>query len=580
MIGKPGRSGEMFKLTIGLYNCVCSDKSFRSVIGKEKITLKGILEKNNSLEEQLMEATSKKSELEGVVKALEEEKAQLFAEVEALRAIPMLEERVSSLESDIAKLRDEKGALMSRLTKLVTDAPSTVQPAPVEKPLEAYISEAVTIGEPAPPEESICECQAAETEEIEGVTEAPAFDATSTEVSALVNLPVVTPIEEKPVDVPQVEAAPVSAVPEEVPVNTACALCDTVSTEEVVETPLETIFTDVTPVEAFPAEEKTIIVEVVEASPIDVVSVEIKHVEMPAIEKPFVVEVVEAASTDNVQVDVPSSEPQIVAPVIEKPVDAPPEEVQVEAHVEVVPEITQTVTAPVETATVPTEEVQEIQGEPLLAVPLIEVKPVEVVPAEATPVENPTPVQEKPAEISPPLVTLLDVPSIEEVPTGDKFTEPITDVVSSVEVINEVASDVAQELEVEKPVEAIVSESSPPNIPESVQVVPVEAAQPESQAKEQDESTEAPVVENPPVEVPNVETPVIEIVSIGTTKVEEVIVETLPVEDKQIEATMTATALSETANFEKIVAEVQTGEASSPAGEKQTELQSSLTITD
>jgi hypothetical protein len=69
-------------------------------------------------------------------------------------------------------------------------------------------------------------------------------------------------------------------------------------------------------------------------------------------------------------------------------------------------------------------------------------------------------------------------------------------------------------------------------------------------------------------------------VSIGTTKVEEVIVETLPVEDKQIEATMTATALSETSNFEKIVAEVQTGEASSPAGEKQTELQSSLTITD
>ena len=42
MIGKPSKSGEMFKLTIGLYNCHSCGKSFRCVEDKEKISIKGV----------------------------------------------------------------------------------------------------------------------------------------------------------------------------------------------------------------------------------------------------------------------------------------------------------------------------------------------------------------------------------------------------------------------------------------------------------------------------------------------------------------------------------------------------------
>ncbi len=481
MIGKPDRSGEMFKLTIGLYNCDCFDKSFRSVIGKERITLKGIIAKNNSLEEQLMEATSKKTELEGLVKALEAEKTQLLAEVEVLRAVPMLEERVSSLESDIAKLREEKGTLMSRLTKLVIDTPSSVQSAPVEKPLEAYISEAVTIDAPAPLEESVCECHAAETEGIKIVTEAPEINASSTEISAPLDLVVEMPIEEKPAEVPQVEADHVTVVSEEAPVTLEASpslLCDTLPTEKIVENPIETILTDVTPVEASAVEERPIIAEVVETSPIELATVEVKQVEMPAMEKP-VIEIVEVTSLNAVEADVPSSDSQVIAPVIEeKPVDVPLNEVQVEVPVEAVPETTQIVTAPFELDTVHVEKVEEKTSNLSLAEPLIEVKPVEIVPAETTQVEMPTLVEEKPAEIPQPVITSLDSPSNEGVPTGDKLTEPITGVVASVETFDEVISEMAQEVAEEKPVEAF-SESTPPNITESVQVVTFEAAQPE-----------------------------------------------------------------------------------------------------
>ena len=158
MIGKPDRSGEIFKLTLGLFKCTCSDNSFRSVIGKEKITLRGVLERNNTLEEQLMEATSRKTELERILKGLEEEKNGLLAEVEALRAIPMLEKKLSTLECDILQLREEKKTLLDKLT-ILSDATSTDQPILAEKPLEEYLSEAATT---EPIEESQCEC--AETE--------------------------------------------------------------------------------------------------------------------------------------------------------------------------------------------------------------------------------------------------------------------------------------------------------------------------------------------------------------------------------------------------------------------------------
>jgi hypothetical protein len=137
MIGKPSKSGEMFKLTISLYECKVCGKSFRCVKDKEKITMKGVLDRSNELEEKLMEATKKRAELEKNIQALEEEKACLCAEIDALRIIPTLVEKASFLESTVTNLREEKQALLAKINDLMAE--KTV--APKEKTLEAFLTE-------------------------------------------------------------------------------------------------------------------------------------------------------------------------------------------------------------------------------------------------------------------------------------------------------------------------------------------------------------------------------------------------------------------------------------------------------
>ncbi len=61
-----------------------------------------------------MEAVKKRAELEERIQALENEKTSLAAEVEALRAIPSLTEKASTLESVVSKLREEKKTLLTR----------------------------------------------------------------------------------------------------------------------------------------------------------------------------------------------------------------------------------------------------------------------------------------------------------------------------------------------------------------------------------------------------------------------------------------------------------------------------------
>jgi hypothetical protein len=561
MIGKPDRSGEMFKLTIGLYNCVCSDKSFRSVIGKEKITLRGVLEKNNSLEEQLMEATNKKTELECIVKTLEEEKAQLFAEVEALRAIPVLEEKVSTLESDIARLREEKGTLINRLTELATDVAPIIQPEPVEKPLEAYISEATNIQAPAPIEESICECNEAKTDET--MTESPVIDAIATEVSAPVDLPVETSIEEKPIDVSPVEVAPVPVILEEAPATiqalTQTPLSDTLTIEKINETPAETVATDIQSVKVSPKDE---VPTIMEASPVEAASIDNQQVEIPAIENLIVNEVVETPLRESVQVDVSSSQPQVVAPVIEeKTFDTPVIESHVEVPIEVKPETIPTNTASVDIVAEIPNKIEEVPSEPLVAEPLIEVKSVEVVPTETVSVESPPLIEENSVEIPSPVITPINEPLIGETTIEDTLAKPATDVVASVDMLDEVISEMAKEIEVEMPVEEAVSESTPPSISEPVQITPIEAAKPESLAQEPEESVVTQVIEPTLMEAPKVEASVVETVIAENPKVEELIAETPAVEDQ-----------AHVVDLEEIVADVNAGEVSKPSEEKQTVL--------
>ena len=128
---------------VGLYECTNCKKKFRSIIGKKKITIKGLVQRLSALEEKIMESAKKRAELEEQVKSLEEEKASLLAEIEALKALPELEAKISALEPEIAKLKEEKKALEKKAIP-----PSPPLPPAEDKPAEVAAAEA-----PAPAEE-------------------------------------------------------------------------------------------------------------------------------------------------------------------------------------------------------------------------------------------------------------------------------------------------------------------------------------------------------------------------------------------------------------------------------------------
>jgi len=151
MIRRPSKLGNVLGLTIGLYECTNCKTKFRRVLGKERINLKGVLERIKSLEETVVEAARKKSELEEKVNALEEEKACLLAEIEALKAIPGLEAKISSLEPEVAKLKEEKKALEEKAasppsstppeeavpTETTAETPAPAEATAEEKPISA-----------------------------------------------------------------------------------------------------------------------------------------------------------------------------------------------------------------------------------------------------------------------------------------------------------------------------------------------------------------------------------------------------------------------------------------------------------
>ncbi len=528
MIGKPDKSGEMFKLTMGLYNCICSEKSFRSVIGKERITLKGVVEKNNSLEEQLMEATSKKSELESIVKTLETEKAQLLAEVEVLRAIPALEEMVTSLEADLVMLRAEKGALMLKLTKLASEAPSSVHLAPVEKPLEAYISEAVNAEEIVPIKKSVCECSSANIEAPDKIIEANVIDAISTEISPQNSLPV-DAFEEPVSDVPQIETAPVDALVDEATVSNSDISSDVAPLSVPPENTIETKANDVQPIESPPVD----VIEVeAETSTLDSASEKIGQIEVHSSEVPLIVEIAEATSNDLVSIPVSLNEPQFA---------------QVEALNELAPESSSALTTPVETATMMAEEVEEKPTES--SEPLIEANP-EVCPDETAQTGLATSL-EKPVEAYSPVITASNVPSIDTMPSEENSALPGTAVVASVEALDKEISEMAKEVEEERPIEAIVSDSASLSVSKSTQVESVETAQADVSAGEPMESRVTSVVEPHLVEIFNIETLVNKSVSVETIKTEDLLAETPVVENlvtTSLDDVVTTTIGVETSN--------------------------------
>jgi hypothetical protein len=57
------------------------------------------------------QAAARKAELEEKIKTLKSGRASLLAEIEALKAIPALEDKASALESGVTKLKEKKKTL-------------------------------------------------------------------------------------------------------------------------------------------------------------------------------------------------------------------------------------------------------------------------------------------------------------------------------------------------------------------------------------------------------------------------------------------------------------------------------------
>ncbi len=113
MVGRPSKTGERFKLTLGLFKCPRCERKFRAVLGKERITIKGVIEEIKGIEKGLMQTLRS---LREKIEKLESEKADLLAEIEKLRKAG--EEKASALETEVATLRKEVKSLKELLGDL------------------------------------------------------------------------------------------------------------------------------------------------------------------------------------------------------------------------------------------------------------------------------------------------------------------------------------------------------------------------------------------------------------------------------------------------------------------------------
>ena len=110
MIGKPSKTGERFKLTLGLFQCPECEKRFRGVLGKERITIKWGIEEIKSIEMGFMQTLRN---LREKIEKLESEKADLMSEIEELRKAG--EEKASALEKEVTTLKKEAESLKKLL---------------------------------------------------------------------------------------------------------------------------------------------------------------------------------------------------------------------------------------------------------------------------------------------------------------------------------------------------------------------------------------------------------------------------------------------------------------------------------
>jgi predicted nucleic acid-binding Zn-ribbon protein len=115
MVGRPSRTGERFKLTLGLFSCPKCEKRFIEVVGKEKegTTVKGMVNEIKGIERRLVHTLG---DLREKIEKLKLERSELLDEIEELKKAG--EEKADTLEKEVASLREEVEALKDMLGDL------------------------------------------------------------------------------------------------------------------------------------------------------------------------------------------------------------------------------------------------------------------------------------------------------------------------------------------------------------------------------------------------------------------------------------------------------------------------------
>ena len=113
MVGRPSRTGERFKLTLGLYKCPNCKKGFREVLGKEKerITIEGMVTEIKVIERRLVNTLR---DLKDKIEKLKLQRSELLDEIEGLKKAG--EEKANKLEKEVASLREEVNDLKEMLS--------------------------------------------------------------------------------------------------------------------------------------------------------------------------------------------------------------------------------------------------------------------------------------------------------------------------------------------------------------------------------------------------------------------------------------------------------------------------------
>ena len=112
MVGRPGKTGKHFKLTLGFFMCPECEKRFLKILEKEKGegTLKGVVKEIKGIKRGLAQTLG---DLKEKLEKLKSERAELLEEIEELKRTG--ETKASTIEEEIASLREEVESLKEML---------------------------------------------------------------------------------------------------------------------------------------------------------------------------------------------------------------------------------------------------------------------------------------------------------------------------------------------------------------------------------------------------------------------------------------------------------------------------------